>query len=70
MKQESKLVTYVAGSIKSTVDYIIVWQWRAPDQEVDRRGLGERLCKKCQARKLNREDAMDHSRCKTLIKEG
>jgi len=46
MKQESKLVTYVAGSIKSTVDYIIVWQWRAPDQEVDRRGLGERLCKK------------------------
>ena len=26
MKQESKLVTYVAGSAKSTVDYIIVWQ--------------------------------------------
>ena len=26
MKQESKLVTYVAGPVKSTVDYIIVWQ--------------------------------------------
>jgi len=26
MKQESKLVTYVAGSVKSTFDYIIVWQ--------------------------------------------
>ena len=26
MKQKSKLVTYVAGLAKSTVDYIIVWQ--------------------------------------------
>jgi len=26
MKQESKLVAYVAGAVKSTVDYIIVWQ--------------------------------------------
>jgi len=26
MKQESKLVTYVVGSVKSMVDYIIVWQ--------------------------------------------
>ena len=26
MKQKCKLVTYVAGSVKSTVDYIIVWQ--------------------------------------------
>jgi len=26
--------------------------------------------KDCQARKLNREDAMDHSRCKKLIKVG
>ena len=26
MKQECKLVTYVAGSAKSTVDYIMVWQ--------------------------------------------
>jgi len=28
MKQESKLLTYVAGSVKSTVDYIIVQQLR------------------------------------------
>jgi len=26
MKQESKLVTYVAGAVKSTVDYIMVQQ--------------------------------------------
>jgi len=25
-KQEAKLVTYVAGPLKSTVDYIMVWQ--------------------------------------------
>ena len=43
----------------------------AADQEVDQRGLGERLCKKiCQARKLNRDDAMDRSRWKKLIKDG
>ena len=34
-------------------------RWRAPDQEVDQRG-----------RNLNREDAMDHSRWKKLIKLG
>jgi len=46
-------------------------RWRAPDQEVDQRGLGERLCKKdCHARKLNREDVMDRSRWKKLIKVG
>jgi len=39
-------------------------------QEVDQRGLGQRLCKKdCQARELNREDAMDRSRWKKLISE-
>ena len=26
MKQEAKLVTCVAGPVKSTVDYIMVWQ--------------------------------------------
>jgi len=26
MKQESQLVTYAAGPVKSMVDYIIVWQ--------------------------------------------
>ena len=32
---------------------------RMPDQEVDRRGLGEVMQKDCQACKLNREDATD-----------
>ena len=42
-------------------------RWRAPDQEVDQRGRGERLCKKdCQARNLNRDDAMDRSRWNKL----
>ena len=46
-------------------------EWRAPDQEVDERGHAERLCKKdCQARNLNREDAMDCGRWKKLIKIG
>jgi len=38
-------------------------KWRVPDQEVDQKGLGERLC-------INtvREDAMDCSRWKKLIK--
>ena len=41
----------------------------ASDQEVDQRGLGERLCKKIVKHvKLNRDDAMDHSRWKRLIK--
>jgi len=45
-------------------------RWKAPDQEADQRGHGERLCKKTakQARNLNREDAMDHGRWKKLIK--
>ena len=43
----------------------------APDQEVDQEGHRERLCKKdCQARNLNREDAMDCGRWKKLIKIG
>jgi len=39
-----------------------VWnmRWWAPDQEVDQRGHGKRWCEKdCQARNLNKEDAMD-----------
>ena len=49
-----------------------VWSMRsrAPDQEVDQRGLGEVVQKDCQVRKLNREDAMDRSRWKKLIKFG
>jgi len=43
---------------------------RVPDQKVDQRGLGERLCKKdCQSCELNREDAMDCSRWRKLIKD-
>jgi len=45
-------------------------KWRVPGQEVDRRKLGERLCKKdCQARKLNREDAVDHKRWRKQIRD-
>jgi len=47
------------------------YEWRVPDQEVDQRGLRERLCKKDhQARKLNREYAVDRSRWRKLIKDG
>ena len=42
-------------------------KWRVPDQEVDQRGLGERLCKKTQGCILNR-DAIDRSRWRKLIK--
>jgi len=45
-------------------------RWRAPDQEVDQRGHGKRLCKDCQACNLNKEDAMDYGRWKKLIKTG
>jgi len=37
---------------------------------VDEKGLVERLCKDCQACKLNRDDALDHSRWRKLIKDG
>ena len=41
-----------------------------PGQEVDQRKLGERLWKKnCQARKLNREDAMDCNRWRKQIRD-
>ena len=45
-------------------------KWKVPDQEVDQRGLGERLYKKdCQAYKLNGGDAMDRSRWRKQIKD-
>jgi len=44
-------------------------RWRAADQEVNQRGCGERLCKKI-AKNMNREDAVDRSRWKKLIKIG
>jgi len=42
---------------------------RVPEQEVGQTGLGEKLCKNSQVRKLNREDAVDHSRWRKLIKD-
>ena len=45
-------------------------KWRVPDQEVDRRVLGQRLCKKdYQACKLNRKDATDFSRWRKQKKD-
>jgi len=38
-------------------------KWRVPGQEVDQRKLGRDIVEKdCQARGLNREDAIDRSR--------
>jgi len=36
-------------------------KWRVPGQEVDQRKLGGSVERDCQARKLTREDAMDHN---------
>jgi len=49
---------------KTMIGWRNVWSMKCclPGQEVDQRKLGERLCKECQARGLNREDAMDCSR--------
>jgi len=40
------------------------------DQEVDQRTWREVVQGDCQVRKLNKKDAMDHSRCRKLIKNG
>jgi len=45
-------------------------RWRAPGQEVDQRSWTEVVQKDCQARKLNKEDAVDYGRWKKLIKIG
>jgi len=46
-------------------------RWRAPDQEVEpKRTWKEVVQKDCQARNLNREDAMDPGRWKKLVKTG
>jgi len=42
---------------------------RVQDQEEDQRGPGERLSEDCQARKLNKEDAMDRSKWRKLMKD-
>jgi len=44
-------------------------KWRVPDQEVDQDS--EKGCTKdCLACKLNKKDAMDHSKWRKLIKNG
>ena len=44
--------------------------WRVPDQELDQRTWREDVQKDSKTRKLNREDAMGHSRWRKLIKDG
>jgi len=44
-------------------------KWRAPDQEADqKRTWTENVKKNCHAHKLNKEDAMDYSTWKKLIR--
>ena len=55
--------------------FLVTWnmRWRAPDQEVDKRGCGERLCKKIVKHvigKRRNEVAMDRSRWKKRTKTG
>jgi len=40
-----------------------------PGAEVDQRKLGEIVEKDCQARKLNKEDAMDYKRWRKQIRD-
>jgi len=42
---------------------------RVPGQKVDERILGEIVEKDCQARKLNKEEAMDRSRWRKQIRD-
>ena len=69
--QDNRLRWYGHVLRKEDTDWVKKCMEYAPDQEVDQRGHEERLCKKdCQARNLNKEDAMDHGRWKKLIKIG
>jgi len=45
-------------------------KWRVPNQEVDQKRTWIQVVQKdSQARKLNKEDAMDHNRYRKLIKD-
>jgi len=44
-----------------------MYEVEVPGQEVDQRKLEERLWKKTQARKLNREDSTDRNRWKKTL---
>jgi len=58
--------------MKTLVGRRNVWsmKWRMPGQEVNRRTWTEVVEKDCQARKLNRENAMDQNRWRKQIKDG
>jgi len=46
-------------------------RWRAPDQDVGKKRTWREVVQKdCQAHKWNRDDAMDCSRWKKLVKVG
>jgi len=45
------------------------YEWRVPGQEVDQRKLGEIVKNDCQARKLNRKDAVDRIRWMKQIRD-
>jgi len=52
--------------VKKCMEY----EWRVPDQEVcPKKTWTEVVQKDCQESKLNREDAMDCSRCRKQIKD-
>jgi len=72
--QQNRLRWYGHVLRKEDTDWVkkcMEYEVGAPDQEVDQRGHGERLCKKdCRARNLNRENVMDRGRWKKLIKIG
>ena len=70
--QQTRLRWYGHVLRKEGTDWVKkLMEYEVPDQEVDQRGHGERLCKKdCQAHNLNREDAMDRGRWKKVIKIG
>jgi len=71
--QQNRLRWYAHVLRKKTlIGWRNVWnmRWRAPDQEVDQRTWREVVQKDCQARNLNREDAMNRGRWKKMIKIG
>jgi len=45
------------------------YEVEGPRPEEDQRGPGERLSEDCQARKLNKEDAMDRCKWRKMIKD-
>jgi len=44
-------------------------KWRVPGQEVDQRTLERDCGKRCQACRVNREDAVNHNRWRKQIRD-